>query len=94
MRNTKKTMDFPKGQCSPVIYFRKWSDIRPPLGPDPTMHYIDDEDFEIVIANTIKGSYRDPDIVERNAFGNPKIVCLKWFANKEEWTTKPRKTQD
>ena len=86
-------MDFPKGQFK-VIYIRKWSDIMYPLGPDPTMRYVDDKDFETVIANTIKNSYRNPDIVERNAFGNPKIVCLKWFANKEEWTTKPRKTRD
>ena len=86
MKGTRGIMDFPKGQCSPVIYIRKRSDIRIPLGPDPTMHYVDDADFEIVIANTIKCSYRDPDIVERS----PTIVCLKWFANKEEWTTNPR----
>ena len=56
------------------------------------MSYVDDEDFETVIANTIKFSYRDPDIIERSE--NGKIACLKWFANKEEWTTKPRKTRD
>ena len=92
MRNTKKTMDFPKGQCSPVIYIRKRSDISQPLGADPTMSYVDDRDFETVIANTIKFSYRDPDIIERSK--NCKIACLRWFANKEEWTTKPRKALD
>ena len=91
MRNTKKTMDFPKGQCQ-IIYICKRPDIHKPLGPDPTMSYVDDEDFETVIANTIKFSYRDPDIIERSE--NGKIACLKWFANKEEWTTKPRKTRD
>jgi len=85
-------MDFPKGQFSPVIYIRKRSDIQYPFGPDPTMSYVDDNDFETVIANTIKFSYRDPDIVEYSK--NRKIACLMWFANKEEWTTKPRKALD
>ena len=84
-------MDCPIGQCQ-VIYIRKDSDIWYPLGPDPTMHYVADKDFEMVIANTIKNSYRDPDIVEYSK--NGKIACLKWLANKEEWTTKPRKTRD
>jgi len=88
MRNTKKTMDFPKGQCR-VIYIRKRSDITYPLGPDPTMSYYDDGDFELIIAQTIKNSYRTPDIVERSK--NGKIACLQWFMNKEEWTTEPGK---
>ena len=82
-------MQYPKGQ-SQVIYIRKASDIRRPLGPDPTMHYVADEDFETVIRNTIDKSYREPDRVERNAFGNPKIVSLVWYMNKEEFTTKPK----
>ena len=68
------------------------SDITYPLGPDPTMSYYNDGDFEEAIANTIKFSYRDLDIIERSKDG--KIVCLKWFSNKEEWTTSPRKTRD
>ena len=84
-------MDFPIGQYQ-VVYIRKYSDISYPLGPDPTMHYVADNDFEMFIANTIKNSYRDPDIVEHSK--NGKIVCLKWFANEEEWTTKPGRTRD
>lgn len=82
-------MRFPEGQYR-LIYIRKASDIRYPLGPDPTMHYVADKDFETIIADTFKKSYREPDVVEWNAFGNPKIVCIKWFMNPEEWTTKPR----
>src|SRR3972149_7664104 len=77
---------YPKGQCQ-VIYIRKKSGISAGLGPDPTMSYVADDEFENAIQQCCEQSYRWPDEIQRPT---PAIARLIWFENPSEWTTQPK----
>ena len=65
------------------VYIRAMSDAPPHLGGDPTMCYVQDDLIEEAIVSISMGSSRPPDEIERNCYGNPKIVLLKWFYHPE-----------